>query len=520
MSKEYFSNEMLYLPALRSSKPYSRDLQKQLFLMLQHCRSMQQLSQLHAKLVVNGFFYKNVLITKLLSCCIASGNISYASLVFNQVLEPNTTLCNQMIRATFRSDMPGRSVYIYNRMRSKGGREDTQPNSYTYAFLLAACTKAGPNFLTQGEQLHCRVISGGFGSSIYVQTNLINMYSATSSDGISKSHMIFKEIVNPNIISCNSMLAGFLRSGNVLLANQFFHDMPAKDKVSWTTMIAGYAKTGMSDQALKCFSQMRTHIKPDQVTMIAVLTACANWGDLELGRLMHGYSCQILHGQKCLVNLNNALIHMYVKCGAIDDAFQVFTQMSRKNTASWTTIIAGLAKHGCGNEALDLFQRMQENDVENEKPDWLTFIAVLCACSYLGMVDKGLFYFEQMITNHRIIPRMEHYCCIVDMLSRAGHLNQALEMIKKMPMEPNFAIWGALLGGCWIHKDVKLAAQIIDKLMEHEPDKVAGHLVSVSNIYAAAMKRGVSQEFREMMLEMSIRKPTASSLIYMQGGNV
>ncbi|CAD5172627.1 pentatricopeptide repeat-containing protein At5g66520-like [Musa acuminata AAA Group] len=514
---------MLSLSSLASWKPYSRDLQQHLFLMLQGCKSMKQLTQLHAKLVVNGFSCKNVLITKLLSCCIVSGNITYASLAFDQVEEPNTTLCNQMIRAIFHGDMPESSFTIYNWMRRRGRTDTLQPNGFTYTFLLAACAKAGPNFLPQGEQLHCRIISGGFDSSVYIQTNLINMYAASATmrgESIAKAHKIFEEMPRRNIVSWNTMLAGYLQSGDVPTAFRFFDDMPAKDKVSWTTMIAGCAQAGMSGQALTLFSQMRiSRVKPDQVTMIAVLSACAYLGDLELGRWIHAHVCNFWHGRECLVNLSNALIHMYVKCGAIDDAFQVFTEMPRKSTVTWTTMIAGLATHGYGDQALDLFQRMQCKGSENEKPDWLTFIAVLCACSYTGRIDKGLCYFEQMISMYGIRPKIQHYGCIVDMLSRAGHLNKAQELIKMMPVEPNSAIWGALLGGCWIHKDDKLAGQVIHRIMELEPDQVAGHLVSVSNLYVASMKRGDSQMFRDMMLELGIRKPAACSLIYANGSN-
>ncbi|RRT85293.1 hypothetical protein B296_00010589 [Ensete ventricosum] len=358
-----------------------------------------------------------------------------------------------MIRAIFHGDMPESSFTIYNWMRRRGRTDMLQPNGFTYAFLLVACAKAGPNFLPQGEQLHCRILSGGFDSGVYINTNLINMYAASATmrgESIAKAHKIFEEMPLRNIVSCNTMLAGYLQSGDVPSASRLFDDMPAKDKVSWTTMIAGCARAGRS---------------------------------------------------------------------AIDDAFQVFTEMPCKSTVSWTTMIAGLAIHGYGDQALDLFQRMQCRGSENEKPDWLTFIAVLCVCSYTGRIDEGLCYFDQMVSMYGIRPKIQHYGCIVDMLSRAGHLNKAQELIKMMPVEPNSAIWGALLGGCWIHKDDKLAGQVVHRIKELEPDQVAGHLVSVSNLYVASMKRGDSQMFRDMMLELGIRKPAACSLIYANGSN-
>lgn len=498
----------------------SRDLQQRLFSMLQGCKSMRELARLHARLVVNGFSQKNFLITKLLSFCVSSNNLYHATQAFDMVMEPSTTLYNQMIRAFSRSATPETSLRFYKRMRASAM---AQPNSFTFAFLLGACAALGTSLLKQGEQLHARILSGGFGADVYVQTNLVNMYAAAAdAAATAEARKVFDDMPHRNVVSWNAMLAGYLRSGDTSAAFQLFDQMRERNAVSWTTMIAGCVQSGRSMQALTLFREMRrARIGADQVTFVAALSACAELGDLEMGRWIHsridrGASV----GERRLVSLNNALIHAYVKCGAVRDAYRVFQEMPRRSTVSWTTMIAGLTIHGHGNEALDLFQAMQSTkEAVGEKPDAVTFIAVLNACSRTGKIDEGYRYFEQMSRVYGISPGIEHHGCMVDMLSRAGRLSEAWQQVETMPVQPNEAVWGALLNGCRAHRDTNLASVVVDRLMklELEPEHAAGYLVILSNVYAAAGKWDDVRRVRERMVKMGLSKPPGRSWVHVNG---
>lgn len=499
------------LPPFHLCKPYSRSLQQHLFLMLQRCKSMRQLTQLHAQLLLNGFSQKCFLLTKLLSFCIASGDVSHAATAFSLVDHPSTTLSNQMLRALSLSPTPLNCLLFYNQMLQR--RETFKPNGFTYAFLFSACARANSSLLCQGEQLHARIVSAGFGSNVYVQTNLINMYATataaaggTREEAIARARKVFDDMPQRSIVSWNSMLAVYLQLGELHTASEFFGEMPKRDAVSWTAMITGWARAGKASQALELFREMRrARVTPDQVTMIALLSVCTELGDLELGRWIHARLDPLQGGRDRLVSLNNALIHMYIKCGAVDEALHIFHEMPMRSTISWTTMIAGLAMHGSSEDALGLFRSMRE------KPDAMTFLAVLCTCSHSGRIDEGRHYFMSMRKQHGIRPDVRHYGCMVDMLTRAGRLGEALELVEAMPMRPSDAVWGSLLGGCRRHGEVELAGHVVERLMELKPERAAGYLVLLSNVYAAVSRWEEAHRVRERMVDLAEHKPAGRS---------
>ncbi|XP_073007327.1 pentatricopeptide repeat-containing protein At2g20540-like [Typha latifolia] len=491
----------LFPRPLQFYKPYSRPLQQRLFLLLQTCKSKRQLNQIHAQLLLNGFSQKSFLLTKLLSFCIASGDLPYAVAAFSYVDKPSTTLSNQMLRAFSLSPKPRSCLLFYTQVLQ--GREGIRPNGFTYAFLLSACARAGASFLSQGEQLHGQIVSAGFDSNVYVRTNLINMYAK---EEIASARKVFDEMPQQNMVSWNSMLVGYMRSGDLDAASGFFSEMRRRDAVSWTTMIAGFAQAGKSTQSLELFREMRRRrVTPDQVTMVALLSACADLGDLELGKWIHGRIDSSQRGKERLVSVNNALIQMYAKCGDVEEAGHIFRVMRRRTTLSWTTMIAGLAMHGRFDDALELFDKMLE------KPDTATYLAVLMACSHSGRVNDGWRRFEDMARVHGIRPEMRHYTCMVDMLSRANRLPEALELVETMPVRADEVFWGALLGGCGRNGEVELASYVVDRLVEIKPEKAAGHLLFLANVYAAVSKWEEARRARERMVELGVRKPLGLS---------
>ncbi|XAR50024.1 hypothetical protein NMG60_11004235 [Bertholletia excelsa] len=351
------------------------------------------------------------------------------------------------------------------------------PDKYTYSFVIHGCARAG--LLREGEQMHGKVVSNGLCSSMFYWS----------------AFRLFDEMSERNVVAWNSLLAVHLRNKDIDSASRLFNEMPEKSLVSWTTMIAGCAKNG----------------KLDQVALVAVLSACAELGDLELGRWIHSYVLENfwIRNQPVLVSLNNALILMYASCGVVEEAYKVFIGMPQRTCVSWTSMITGFAKQGRGEEAIRIFNWMQCARTNEAIPDEITFLGVLCACSHSGFVDEGRHFFKCMTEIWDIKPRIEHYGCIVDLLSRAGFLDEAYKLVETMPMKPNDAIWGAILGGCSIHKNVELASHVAQKLATIELDyhRVAGYLVLLSNVFAFAKRWEDVSIVRRKMVEMAVKKP-------------
>ncbi|KAK7330340.1 hypothetical protein VNO77_24530 [Canavalia gladiata] len=489
-----------------------RGVQEHLFSLLQSYNNLRSLIQIHGQVILNGLSYKNNIIAKLLYFYIASGHLQHADNLFAKMDNPSTTVWNHIIRGYASSQMPWKSVECYNHMVSA----DAETDGFTYSFLLSACARG--RLVREGEQVHGMVLVTGYCSNVFVDTNLINFYAR--GDGVEQACHVFDNMRQRSVVSWNSVLAGYVKCGDLDGARRVFDKMPCRNVVSWTTMVAGCAQNGKSKQALLLFGEMRrARVDLDQVALVAALSACAELGDLKLGRWIHWYVQQWFVARKRQlpsVCLNNALIHMYASCGLADEAYQVFAMMPQKSTVSWTSIIIAFAKQGLGKEALDLFKTMLGDGVgvNGVRPDEITFIGVLCACSHTGFVDEGRQIFASMKHTWGLSPMIKHYGCMVDLLSRAGCLDEACGLIETMPLKPNDALWGALLGGCRIHKNSKLASRVENKLAaELNPDQAAGYLVLLSNIYAFAKRWQDVIAVRQKMIKMGVKKPPGRSWI-------
>jgi pentatricopeptide repeat protein len=250
-----------------------------------------------------------------------------------------------------------------------------------------------------------------------------------------------------------------------------------------------------------------TGIKPNSVTYASILPACGNLAALGYGKEFHNDI--VKSGFQSDVFVGNGLVDMYAKCGNIEDAFKVFDEMPSRNVVSWTAMIVGYAMHGYGIEALQLFGKMQNSGM---KPNHVTFVGVLSACCNAGLVDDGRWYFDCMSRDYDITPAMKHYCCMVDLLGRAGHLDEARDFINKMPISPDAALWGSLLSACRIHNNIELGEHVAEQLFDSEPNNPA-HYVLLSNIYAAAGKWDDVQNVRRLMKERKVERMPGCSWI-------
>ncbi|KAM1099081.1 hypothetical protein TB2_005606 [Malus domestica] len=281
---------------------------------------------------------------------------------------------------------------------------------------------------------------------------------------------------------------------------------------SWTLMISGFVQCGKPKEAIGLFLEMEeAGVRPNEVTVVAVLAACADLGDLDLGRRIHEYSNQ--SGFSRNVRVSNTLIEMYVKCGCLEDACKVFDGMKERTVVSWSAMIAGLAMHGQAEEALRLFSEMIEEGMD---PNDVTFVGLLHACSHIGFVDQGREFFTSMTNDYGIVPKIEHYGCMVDLLSRAGLLQEAHEFIINMPIKPNSVVWGALLGGCKVHKNIELAEEATKHLSELDPLN-DGYYVVLSNIYAEAQRWEDTARVRKLMRDRGVKKTPGWSSITLDG---
>jgi pentatricopeptide repeat protein len=278
-------------------------------------------------------------------------------------------------------------------------------------------------------------------------------------------------------------------------------------------MISACAQHGLGKEAISLFWQMEQEgVKPDKVTFNTVLNACASLAALDKGRQVH--ACIIEAGFERDVFVGNALVDMYSKAGSLEDARQAFDNISLRDVVSWSTMILAYAQHGHGQEALQLFEQMQEEGV---KPDLITFMGVLSACSNVGLVDEGQRYFQSMSRDHALTPTVEHYGCMVDILGRAGCIKEVQQVILEMPVQPDSALWGSLLAACKLQGNVEVGEWAAENRLKLEPQN-AGTYILLSNIYAAARKwddvamvrkvmevRGLTNETGQISIEVNDR---------------
>lgn len=491
-----------------------------------------------------------------------SGWVHEALKLFERMHEWNTVSWTVMIASFARHGYDDEALRLFCQMQ----RLRTQPDDMTFTSVLPAC--ANLKSLHHGMVVHEHVIRSGYQFNVFVQSALLDMYVKCGS--LEEARKVFDRMPTRTVVSWNAMIAGYARKGYVDKALNLFQKMPLRDVISWNAMITGYAQNGYLDTALeffqkmpeqnvvswtamiagyaqnervaeawelfqkipeqhvvswnaiiagyshsgqfhearKLFQQMQlTVLKPNSVTYTTTLPACANLAALEHGKEIH--KDIIRSGLQSDIVVENSLVDMYAKCGCLGDARKVFDNMLGRNVVSWSAMIMGYAIHGCGKEALQLFEQMQ---LSGTLPNHITFLGVLSACCHAGLVYDGWQYFNSMTQNYSIAPVMEHYCCMVDLLGRAGFLDEAQEFITRMPTRPDAAIWGSLLSACRLHTNVEIGEHAAHHLLKVDP-KNAANYVLLSNIYAMAGMWENAEKVRKLMRDRKIEKIPGCSWI-------
>uniref|UniRef100_A0A7N0ZV36 Pentatricopeptide repeat-containing protein n=1 Tax=Kalanchoe fedtschenkoi TaxID=63787 RepID=A0A7N0ZV36_KALFE len=388
--------------------------------------------------------------------------------VFDSMVLKDIVTWNSLITGYTQSGEPQRAINVFSKLQLSG----TPPDSGTMTSLIAA--GALLNDIALINSIYGHTLKGGFQSDPRVKNALIDMYA---------------------------------KSGCLASAEVLFHDTDFEmDQVSWNILIAGYLQNGHARKAISAFHQMRfREFQPNMVTLLIIIPAAAKLTALREGMALHAYTVQMGFHSKTMIG--NTLIDMYAKCGQLGIADKFFNEMESKDTVSWNAMLAAYAMHGHGKHAVEILFTMKESNV---LVDSVSLLNALSACRHAGMVDEGRVIFNSMKKDYQLNPGLEHYSCMVDLLSRAGLFDETLEIIKSMPMEPDAALWGALLGASKLHCNVKIGELAADHLVKLEPSNAA-HYVVLSSIYADSGRWADARTMRSEMMEMGLAKSPGRS---------
>ncbi|KAJ7569605.1 hypothetical protein O6H91_01G085800 [Diphasiastrum complanatum] len=425
---------------------------------LNACASTKDLTRgrlIHEQIVQTGLqsnvFVGNALIDMYSKC----GSIDEARIVFDQLPNRDIVSWNTMLTGYSHNDGHGeKAVQFFRNMQQQG----IKPDTITFCSILKACGSMTDTGL--GREIHTYIRRCGLQSDLVVGNALIDMY-----------------------VKCRSIEE----------ARLVFDRLPRRDVVSWSTLISGYVQHELGLEALKLFNRMQQEgIKPDNGTFASVLKACGRMAAVGQGKQIHAQILQFgLHSD---VLVGSALVDMYARCGSLTEAREVFDKLPNKNAVSWGAMMGGYAQLGNCTLARQCFEDMQK---EGLKPDKVTFLNMLVACSHKGLIDQGRQYFKLMTENYGIEPTIEHYTCMVDLFGRAGCLDEAENMLKGMPMPPNIRGWGSLLTACKTYGDVTRGRRCFDEMVKLDP-KAASAYILMSNIYVDASMGADAQRIEEL----------------------
>ncbi|CAA0808864.1 Pentatricopeptide repeat-containing protein ELI1-chloroplastic [Striga hermonthica] len=468
-----------------------------LTLLIENCRSIKRLTQIHAFLIRRGLETETILNFKLLKSYSSLGHVQNSLSIFNATGNPNVYSYTAIIHGHATYGLHERALRFYSQMFT----EKVEPNAFTLSAVLKASA------LETGKSLHCHAYKLGVESNNYVRTGLVDVY-ARGGD-VASARKVFETMPEKNMISSTAMITGYAKNGDIDEARKLFDSMDERDVVSWTVIIGGYAQHGSPNEALTLFRKMmRSGLRPNEATMLAVLTACGQVGALESGRWAHSY---LAHSKTCTIDarVGSALIDMYGKCGSLEDALSVFDGIRDKDVVVYNAMIGAYAIHGLSGDALNLFREMRESGLP---PTDITFIGVLSSCAHAGAVSDAWTIFDSMEKEYGMKPKVEHYGCMVNLLGRAGRLDEAYRLATSIAELGDPVLWGTLLDACRLHKNVGLGEKIFEHLVECGQAESGAHVL-LSNIYAGSGDWCGVSRMRARMKECGVRKEPGCSSI-------
>ncbi|KAF8410759.1 hypothetical protein HHK36_003296 [Tetracentron sinense] len=535
---------------------------------------LTQLQCLHACVIRYGFESDLVLVNSLLNVYGRCGRVETACNLFESMDRRDIVSWNSIVSGYAQNGNIRESVELLNRMKTEG----TEPDRQTFGFVVSAIATLSK--LELGKLVHGQIITAGFESDAHIETALTIMYlkcgnvkdafrmfeQIPDKDVISWTAMISGLVQNDNVnealnvfrwmlklrvmpstvtissalAACaqlgsfdqgtsihgyivrqrmqvdiaaqNSLITMYAKCGNLKQSWAVFERMGDKDVISWNAIVSGYALNGILDKSLILFNEMKmANQRPDSITVVSILQACASLGALHQGKWIHNFVIKNRVGPR--ISVDTALIDMYSKCGDINTAQKCFNEMPRQDVISWSTIIAGYGSHGKGETALRLYSEFLRSGI---KPNHVTFLSILSACSHSGLVLQGLRIFQSMTQNFGVEPKLEHRACIVDLLSRAGMVQEAYSFFKTMFPEPTIDVLGILLDACRTNRNVELGNVIAGEILNLKPEN-AENYVQLAHSYASMSRwDGVGEVWTQMRL-LGLKKVPGWSFLELHG---
>ncbi|PSR89868.1 Pentatricopeptide repeat-containing protein [Actinidia chinensis var. chinensis] len=524
--------------------------------------------QVHCMVVKNGFESTTFVSNSLINMYSKSGMVRDARAVFDNMENRNAVSWNAMVAGFVSNGLDMEALKLFYQMRIAG----VKLTETIFATIITLCARLKE--LSFAIQLHCRVLKNGLGSSLNIRTALMVVYSKCSEmdkalrlfytmggvwnvvswtamisgylqnggaeqavnlffqmrrEGVRPNHFTYSTVltahptasliqIHAQVIKTNyenspsvgtALLDAYIKIDNISEAAKVFELIEEKDIVVWSAMLAGYSQTGDTEGAVKVFLQLtKEGVRPNEFTFCSVINACASsTAAVEQGKQFHASSIKSRYNNTLCVS--SALVTMYAKRGNIETANEVFKRQRERDLVSWNSMISGYAQHGYGKKAIKVFEEMR---MENLKMDGITFIGVITACTHAGLVDEGQRYFNMMADDLCIDPTMEHYSCMVDLYSRAGMLEKAMDLINDMPFPAGATVWRTLLAACRLHLNLDLGKLAAENLISLQPQDSAAYVL-LSNMYAAAGKWKERASVRKLMDERKVKKEAGYSWI-------
>ncbi|XP_010690022.2 pentatricopeptide repeat-containing protein At4g13650 [Beta vulgaris subsp. vulgaris] len=440
--------------------------------MLRSCTSVGAVDlggQIHTQVIKTGFQLNEYVCSVLMDMYAKHGFLDTAEKIFERLTGNDVVSWTVMIAAYGQYGKYVHALKLFEEMLYRG----IQVDNIGLSSAMSAC--AGIQALYQGRQIHAQSYILGYSDDLSIRNALVSLYA---------------------------------RCGRLREAYQAFEKIDVKDNISWNALISGFAQSGHSEDSLRVYTHMNeAGVEANLFTYSSSISAAANIANVKEGKQIQAKLFKT--GYNLETETSNALITLYAKCGCLDDARRVFSEIINRNEVTWNAMITGYSQHGCGEEALEIFDEMKRVGVV---PNYVSFVGVLSACSHVGLVEQGLEYFESMSKEYNLVPKLEHHVCVVDILGRAGFLGRARKFIEDMQIEPDAMIWRTLLRACIVHKNKETGEFAARCLLELEPDDSATYVL-MSNMYAVTRNWTCMDDTRKMMKEKGVKKEPGRSWI-------
>ncbi|XP_057420442.1 pentatricopeptide repeat-containing protein At4g20770 [Lotus japonicus] len=409
-----------------------------------------------------GYEPDDVTYINMLTVCVKSEDVKTGRQIFDRMPCPSLTSWNAILSAYNQNADHQEAVTLFRNMQF----QCQHPDRTTLAIILSSCAELG--LLKAGKQVHAVSQKFGFHDDVYVASSLINVYS---------------------------------KCGKMELSKNVFGKLPELDVVCWNSMIAGFSINSLEQDALFFFKQMRQFgFLPSEFSFATIMSSCAKLSSLFQGQQIHAQI--IKDGYIDDMFVGSSLIEMYCKCGDVGGARCFFDMMPGKNIVTWNEMIHGYAQNGYGHEAVCLYKDMISS---GEKLDDITFIAVLTACTHSALVDEGVEIFNAMLQKFGMVPKVDHYTCIIDCLSRAGRFQEVEVILDTMPSKDDAIVWEVVLSSCRIHANLNLAKRAAQELYRLNPRNSAPYVL-LANMYSSLGRWDDARAIRDLMSHNQIHK--------------